>query len=384
MLAQPFLSRIEFISFFLGTSTVPATRPCRRAVTGRRIGILPLPVPSLLPVLGLLLALGLLLIGAAPAPAQDRPLLRISTENTPAHVQTRMIERFVERLRARAGDRLEIEFHHSAALFRDLDVIDALRQGKVEMAVPGTWQLDRYVVEIGVFFLPMLYGRTAAVNHALSDGEIGQRINHALEHTLGAAVLGRWIDLGFTHLYSTGRPIRRHEDLAGMRIRIAGGETNAMRLRALGAEPVIISWPDLPEALQRRVVDGVLTTHATVESARLWRVGLRHAFEDGAFFTQYIPIVAGPFWTRLPPDLQQAMRESWDSIVPEARAEAGRAQDAARAALIGNGISIVTPDTAALDQWRLRIMAGQDALVQSLGMDPALVAQARLRLERLE
>jgi len=312
---------------------------------------------------------------AKSAFSQNLPVLRISTENNANHVQTHVVGLFAKRLQAALKGKLQVEHHHSAGLFRDRQVVKAIADGKVEMAVPGTWQLDRFEPSVGIFLLPMFYGREAKINYHLRDGAIGQEINKRIGQSLGVKVLGRWIDLGYAHLYSVDQPINRHADLQGMRIRIPGGEANALRLQSLGAVPTVIPWPDLPQALVNKTVDGLLTTHATVVSAKLWTKGIRYAFEDRQYFPQYVPIISARFWRRLPQDMRKTITETWESIVDEGRAMAAKAQDEAYRTLNKNGVEIVMPNHEALAEKRQGMMPRQAALAQKMGIDPALLQQ---------
>jgi len=88
----------------------------------------------------------------------ERPVMRISVENTDAHVQTIAVRRFAELVAQRLGDRLDVRFYSSASLFRDSEIVKALARGRVEMGVPGTWQIDPFIPEVGVFQLPSFYG----------------------------------------------------------------------------------------------------------------------------------------------------------------------------------------------------------------------------------
>lgn len=323
-------------------------------------------------VAGLVMALATL--GLARAESAPQPLLRISTENKATHVQTRVIERFLVELDQRTGGRLSGRLHHGAELFRDRDVLKALAEGKVEMAVPGTWQMDRFQPDVALFQLPMFYGRSQTDTTRLRDGELGRVINAKIEQRLGVHVLGRWIDLGFSNIYSLDRPIGALADIAGKRIRIAGSDGS--RIRALGAQPVAIPWPDLPAALDQGLVDAVVTTHESFASAKLWEHGMRHCFEDGQNFAQYVPLISIEFWNRLPQDLRTALSEAWDAIVEEARTAAMEAQTTARLALIAHGVRIVAPVDAVSAEWRRKVMAIQPDIVATKGIDPALVAAA--------
>ncbi|CAA7621233.1 TRAP transporter substrate-binding protein DctP [Magnetospirillum sp. UT-4] len=325
------------------------------------------------------LAAGLALAWTCPGQAEPL-LLRISTENSPDHVQTRAVARFADALAQRAAGRLSVSHHSGAALFRDADVVKALRQGRIEMAVPGTWHLDRLEPSVGLYLLPAFHGRDAAIQTRLQDGPLGDEINARLQATLGVTVLGRWIDLGFAHLYGVRRVIRDAEDVRGMRIRVAGGEANLRRLAAMGAEPRIVPWPDLPQAMAAGTIDGILTTHETVASGRLWEKGIGSAYEDHQYFPRYVPLVSGQFWRRLPDDLKAVMAEVWEAGVDSARADAARAQDAARAALLANGIVVTRPEPPRLAAQRQALMADQPAIVAALGIEPGLVAEAMAAL----
>lgn len=309
------------------------------------------------------------------------PLLRISTENTADHVQTRLLSDFVDRVKARLGDSLTLRLHYGAELYRDRDVVGALRQGKVEMAVPGTWQLDRLVPDIGLFLLPLFYGRSREENYRVRDGLVGRQINESLRRTLGVKVLGRWIDLGQIHTFSLERPLTRFEDLQELRIRTPGGNANTSRLMALGAHPVLIAWPDLPMALSQGRVDGLITSHASVVSTRLWRNGLQYGFEDRQFFAQYVPLINAHFWHRMPDDWRMVLREEWERLVPEAREAAAQAQQEARERLMQEGLRITAPGHDALARQRRQLLAQQSRLVNELGIDRLLVEQATKALK---
>lgn len=319
--------------------------------------------------------------GAVSAQEAAQYLLRISTENTAGHVQTQAIERFGRQLEQASNGRIDVQFHHSAQLFRDRDVIAALSSGKVEMAVPGMWQLDRYVPDVGLYMLPLFYGRTAEENYRLRDGEVGNIVSRRVESDLGVEVLGRWLDLGHAHLYFTDKPVKRHEDLAGLKLRIPGGVANQARLAAFGADPLVVAWPDLPNALERGQVEGVLTTHETVRSAELWRTGVRFNFEDMEYFAQYVPIINARFWKGLSPELQQLLRNTWEEVVDDQRNAAAKAQLDARAALLAKGIKVVVPDAAALAEWRAVARQQESAMIRQMGVDPVLVETAAEAME---
>lgn len=314
--------------------------------------------------------------------AASRQVVRISTENVSGHVQTRAVARFSRELAEASGGRLATEHHFEGRLFRDRDVIRAMQHGQVQMAVPGLWQLDRFEPHAGLLLLPAFLGLSAGEALGIADGPVGREIASRIGRAIQAEVPGRWLSLGAANVYTTRRPVRSHGDLAGLRIRVAGGEGNAIRLRLLGAEPVVIAWPDLPVALARGQVDGLLTTDETVASARLWEHGVRHAFEDRQYFALYVPVVAGPFWDRLPAPERELWRASWESIVAWEREEAQAAQARAAGTLAAAGVGRTVPSPEDLVRTRRLLQSRGERVAATLGLDPSLVGAASAAIGR--
>lgn len=324
----------------------------------------------------------LLIIYRVPTVMAERlPMMRISVENTESHVQTRAVRRFADELKIGLQGKIDVQFFSSARLFRDRDIIQALAQGKVEMAVPGTWHITQFAPDVGIFLLPMFYGRSADTTHAVLDGDVGKALNTYMEKSLDMHVLGRWLDLGHAHLFGVDRTIRRHEDIRGLRVRVAGGVANKLRIEGLGGKVTIIPWPDLPEYMERGRVDAVLTSYETVRSARLWEKGVVSAFEDREYFPQYVPFIRASFWRKLSPEIQKIMTETWEQQVDSSRQMALDAQNRARKVLLENGVRIVVPEPPAVEAWREKIIHLQPEIVKKLGIDPFFVSTVVQQLE---
>jgi TRAP-type C4-dicarboxylate transport system substrate-binding protein len=306
---------------------------------------------------------------------QPLQIFRISVENTTSHVQTQSVQRFADLLSQRLAGKLDVQFYPAASLFRDTDVFRALSQGKLEMAVPGTWQFDRYVPEIGIFLLPRFFGQNADVNYAIMESPLGNSLTSKIERDLNVRVLGRWIDLGHTHLFSTRTIVRSLNDIAGLRIRVAGGVGNSLRIEALGGKPITIAWPDLPQALSRNSVDGLLTSYETMASAALWQSGIAYVYEDRQYFAQYVPIVAMEFWLRLPQEIRDTISMTWDECVVPAREQAAIAQRNAKLRLIAEGVKVTVPSKDMQDATLAKLIEHEDAIAERMGIPKELLSE---------
>lgn len=319
--------------------------------------------------LALSCAMVALSIGGAQAEAVK---FRITTENNANHVNTKFLQAFAEKVNAAAPGEIAVELFHSGQLYKGKDVPRALRQGSVEMAAVGTWQLGGVAPDIDLLFIPHFYGRGNQEMDGLVDGEVGKEMNGKLEASLESVVLGRWAGFGAGNSFGAKRRITSYADLEGAKMRIPGGLANTARYKALGAVPTVLPWPDTPLALQQGTVDGLLTTFETAASGKLWESGVTTAFEDNQYFGYFVPLVSKTFWSKASDKAKAALGDSWEAMVDQARADTAAAQAAARDTLAKNGVTITSPDPASLAAQRAKMVAGEAELVKEMGASAEL------------
>ncbi len=316
---------------------------------------------------------------ATPASAQEK--LRIALDTNPVHVRNKGVEIFVEELKKRTGNRFAIEVYPSGQLFRDRDVPRALRQDAVEMAVPGTWQLDSAEPNAALQSLPMFYGVEEATVHKVMDGKLGQFLNKKFEERMRVKILGKWMDLGFQNTYTINKEIKTYADMKGMKIRYPGGTANAQRITTLGATALLVPWPDVPLAMSQGVMDGLLTTYESSFSSKLMDSGMKYSFEDRNQFNQYVPMMRANFFNKQPKEVQQAILESWDIAATQERKNAAAAQLKAKEVLVKAGLKVVIPTPEQVLGARRELMKIQPELVKSIKMDKDVVEEALKNLK---
>lgn len=311
--------------------------------------------------------------------AQEK--LRIALDTNPVHVRNKGVEIFVEELKKRTGNRFTIEVYPSGQLFRDRDVPRALRQDAVEMAVPGTWQLDSAEPNAALQSLPMFYGVKGDVVYKVMDGKLGDFLNKKFEERMRVKILGKWMDLGMQHTYTINKEIKDYPDMKGLKIRYAGGTANAQRINTLGGTALLVPWPDVPLAMSQGVMDGLVTTYESSFSSKLMDSGMKFAFEDYNQFNQYVPMMRANFFNKQPKEVQQAILEAWDIAATAERKNATEAQQKAKEVLVKAGLKVVVPTDAQLLAARRVLMKMQPDLVKSIKMDQDVVAEALKNLK---
>lgn len=120
----------------------------------------------------------------------------------------------------------------------------------------------------------------------------------------------------FPGVVTRSRPVKKLEDLAGLRLRAPTENTDV--LKALGADPVNMPMGEVYSALAKGVIDGVVAPADTIQSL--------HFGEVAKYFTAlHVPRGAYPAramsdraWQRLPADLQQLLlqhRTVWEAAL---------------------------------------------------------------------
>ena len=316
---------------------------------------------------------------AGSAVAEDK--FRVSIETAPNHFRNMTVDRFAADMAKRVPG-LKVEIYHSAQLHPDRDVPKALRQGTIEMGMPGTWQIDKIEPNAALVDLPAFYGLAEDMAYKVIDGPAGQKLNALFERKLRVKILGPWLPLGFGNTYSAGKPITGLADLKGMKVRIPGGAINTERYRFLGANPVLVPWPDVPLALSQGTVEGVYTTFESVRSAQLWDSGLKHAFVERAALLPYVPMVNLGFWEKQKPEVRQHLTEAWATAVAWGREQARTRQNDAMKLVQEKGITVIHADQAELDRARRAMLAIQPDLVKKMNMDQQLVDEVMVELKK--
>lgn len=316
-----------------------------------------------------------LLLSSATANAAEYKI-EISLETGPNHVRNIAVVELAKKLEEATGGRLEVKVFHGASKYKGTNVPTALAQGALDMGMPGTWHLGKFLPSFNMPALPVFFGHPRAEQYKVWDGEVGKEMVRRLEKKLKVKVIGRWFDLGFAQLFFTEKDVKSHSELKGMKIRAPGGAANLARLETFGAAAIKIAWPDVPQALQRHTVDGVITTHESVRSAKLWDSGVKYSLHDNQSFFQYVPIMSMRAWKKLPPDIQKIVVDTWEANVDGVRKTAEARQKSALVDGEKEGIKVNYPTPEDIAKSRKELMASQPALIKKLRIDPALVKKA--------
>ncbi len=215
-------------------------------------------------------------------------------------------------LQQRTQGRIRLQVFPNAQLYGDHDEMQALQLGAVDMLAPSLSKFGRIgFPEFELFDLPFLFDSVADVRR-ITQGDLGQRLLQRLS-LQGITGLG-YFDNGFKQM-SANRPLLAPEDFVGLRMRIQASRVIAAQMRALGAQPVTLSFSETRRALASGLVDGTENPVSNFWTQGMDRVQSDLSLTDHGYLG-YAVVANQRFWNSLnDPDrdlIAQALREALD------------------------------------------------------------------------
>src|SRR5712672_3990044 len=124
---------------------------------------------------------------------------------------------------------------------------------------------------------------------------------------------------GFKQITSVSKPIRIATDLEGFRMRTPGGKLFVEFYKALGAEPKIVGFNRLYQALAERQVDGQENPLVIAEENKLYEV-CKYLSLTNHQWAGYNMLANNAYWQRLPADIQEIVVRNAKIYVAQQRA----------------------------------------------------------------
>ena len=236
----------------------------------------------------LALGAGMALLGATmTSHAQDikERNLRFAFSLAKDHPFGQGAQKFADIVTQKSGGKMKVQLFPAAVLGSDPQNLSAIRGGTLDFTSMATGLLSSIDKQQMVFDLPFLFNNVQEA-YAIADGPIGRKLMDDLAPH-GVVGLGVW-DLGFRHMTNSRRPITKMEDIEGLKLRVIGSPVYVELFKALGANPVPMTFGEVYGALEAKAIDGQDNPLGVIESARFQEVQkylslTRHFYTGMAF-----------------------------------------------------------------------------------------------------
>jgi C4-dicarboxylate-binding protein DctP len=275
-------------------------------------------------------------------------------------------ERFKQLAEKATNGRVKVEVYPNSQLYKDKEEMEALQLGAVQMLAPSLAKFGPLgVKEFEAFDLPYIFpSKTALYN--VTEGEIGKGLMKKLEPK-GITGLAFW-DNGFK-VMSANKPLHNPSDFKGLKMRIQSSKVLDAQMRALGANPQVLAFSEVYQALQTGVVDGTENPPSNMYTQKMHEVQ-KHVTVSNHGYLGYAVIVNKKFWDGLPADIRTALDKAMKEATTFEKAIAQRDNDMALEAIKKAGkTEIYTLSVKEQAEWRKVMLPVQKEMEGRIGKD---------------
>ena len=275
-------------------------------------------------------------------------------------------ERFKELAEKMTKGRVKVELYPNSTLYKDKEEMEALQLGAVQMLAPSLAKFGPLgVKEFEVFDLPYIFpGRD--VLYRITDGPIGRDLFKKLENK-GITGLAYW-DNGFK-VMSANKPLLVPADFKGLKMRVQSSKVLDAQMRALGANPQVMAFSEVYQALQTGVVDGTENPPSNVYTQKMHEVQKNLTVSNHGYLG-YAVIVNKKFWDGLPADVRGQLENAMKDASKYANAIAQQENDNALELIRKSGktnIHVMTDQERA--EWRRALLPVQKEMEGRIGKE---------------
>jgi tripartite ATP-independent transporter DctP family solute receptor len=238
----------------------------------------------------------------------DTITMRVGSDSPIDAPHSLSVVRLKEGVEKLTDGRIKVEIFPNSQLGDSTAMTTSVKSGTLDGVVTAASNLALSVPSADVLNLPFLFKDALQELHA-ANGEVGAKLKPRLEASFNCEVVG-WATDGARNMWNGKRPIRKPEDLQGLKMR---GAAASKILRdtylALGAIPTPLAYSETYTGLQTGVLDGGDMPVIDMLEFKIYQVTkyltlTRHFSPPVAF------IVGKRFLGRLSPADQQIVRDS--------------------------------------------------------------------------
>ena len=291
---------------------------------------------------------GLLIATTVLAQAADPVKLRVADSFPKGHYLVKLIlEPWMEEVTKRTNGAVTFEHYPAQQLGKATDMLKLTQTGVADIGyvAPGYTSDKMPVSEVAMLpgeFEHACQG-TLAYWKLARNSVIAQQ-----DYTPNNIRLLLTVTLPQYRIFTVKQPVKDIADVNGLKLRSTGGAQD-LTLRAIGSVPVRMAAPDAYESLSRGTMDGLLFPLESVVAYGADKL-VKYS-TDGLGFGSFIVAysISDNAWKKLSPDVQKAMVDVAEEIIPSACKSVQASDDETRKALEAKGVQFekLAPDVNA-------------------------------------
>jgi TRAP-type C4-dicarboxylate transport system substrate-binding protein len=276
-----------------------------------------------------------------PAFAQDKPTLKFSAVFSEQDIRAEMTKSFAEAIK----DDFTLEPYYGGTLFKQGTELVALQRGNLQMGNIAPQDISNQIPEWSGLTSAYLF-RDAAHLKAFFDSETGAEFKKMAEDQLGIHILGPTYFGARQVGLKTDKKISTPEDMAGIKLRMPGGDAWQFLGSALGANPTPMAYAEVYTGLQTGAIDGQDNPLPNVKNMKFYEV-MSQIVLTSHLIGYDLLTVSSKVWNEMTPEQQTRFQAAADKVMAWSQEQHLAQEKALIDEFKAAGLSIYEPDLAA-------------------------------------
>jgi len=304
-------------------------------------------------------AVATILSGCGKSPDQEKTTeLSYSVFFPPAHIQCQTADAWAQEIGKRTNGKVKITVYPGGTLTKADQCYEGVVSGVSDIG------MSCFAYTRGRF--PLLEGLDLPLGYP--NGLVATQVATEMVRKYQPAEVSD-VHVLYVHAHGPGilatrKPVRRLEDLAGMKVRATG--LSSKIVQSLGGTPLAMSQGETYESLQKGVVEA---TFCPIETLKGWKQGevITHVTETSVigYTTAMFVVINKKAWESLSPELQKVFTDVSDEFVTK-HGQAWDQADQEGAAFIKElQREVITLDAAEQQRWQAAVQPVLDEYVKA-------------------
>lgn len=275
------------------------------------------------------------------AVCEAKTVVKYGHVGPPIHPQHLGAVAFAKYVTEKTKGEIEVQVFPLGQLGGERSMTEQVQAGTLHMTAVTASVLANFVPEMGIIELPFIYPNRTVAYNVLDDKDVKERFAKLCDPK-GFVFIG-YTENEFRDMTNSKRPIKRPDDLKGLKIRVIEGPIFIDTFKTLGANPTPLPFPEIYNALQQKVIDGQDNPLYTSILMKFTEVN-KFATVTHHILTECPVVVNKNFWNSLTPEQQKIFREAADVQIKTNREgnAKGRADAMVKAKAQGVDVYVLT------------------------------------------
>ncbi len=277
-----------------------------------------------------------------PANAQAPTNLRFSAVFSEQDIRAEMMKRFGEEVKAQG---FNLQPYYGGTLFKQGTELVAMQRGNLEMGNIAPQDISNQVPAWSIVTSAYLF-RDADHLKKVFAGDVGQQLKKMASDQLGIHILGPTY-FGARHVgLKPKKRINTPADMAGIKLRMPGGDAWQFLGQSLGANPTPMAYAEVYTGLQSGAIDGQDNPLPNVQNMKFYEVSSQIVLTSHLVGFDLLAVTKKA-WDAMSPEKQAAFQAAADKAIEWSTQEHLKKERELADFFKAQGLEVYTPDVNA-------------------------------------